>query len=335
MSYKPRHAEPSAAARASKVARAAVAGGAAAGVAVTAAVAGVPAAFAAPLPPAGFTAVTHVVNNYDDGGNGFWSVDDETRTLTVSVAASQAGVPEGDTAFTAAIKDHGTWNAIAGAFTPNQAGAAAGEKITRSEDGTFTGSASYSFTAPSADVPSAANVAKYVNDNFTKPASGPDSAGQWYLQAFTAAQQPAVTGSIGDDWTWAYGDACQSWTDSAANGDGQGSADGNITGKACVFPYTYDGRPSYVAPTRESITFKENTGTWVEFTIRGTGPINGHHGWVDAQGGGALNAGVYTGLEAGHGYGVTYTPVTGRGSLQRIPGSHGGTAFFVSGTPSA
>lgn len=327
---KPRHGRQSLGQKASRGARAAAGVTVAGGVVAVAAAA--PAAFAAPLPLV--TAVTHVAGNADDGGNGTWAYDNFTRTLKVSRDASVTP-PAGEAAYTATVSDAGTWRAVFGAFTPNQGGADLGLKIGRNADGTFTGTASYSFDAPAADVPSAANVAKYVNDNFTKPASGPDSTSQWYLQAFTAAQQPAVTGSIGDDFTWTYGNACQSWTDSAADGDGQGSADGNITGKACVFPYTYDGRPSYVAPTRENITFKENTGTWVEFTIQGPGPIDGHHGWVDAQGGGALNAGVYSGLDAGHGYGVTYTPVTGRGSFQRIPGSHGGTAFFVSGTPSA
>jgi hypothetical protein len=294
------------------------------------------AAQAAPV----LTAVTHVVNNDDDGGNGFWSVDDVTRTVTFSVDTTTTDcatvLPAGNTCYSATVTDHGQWNAIAGAFTPNQHGGFLGRKIAHAVTGTFSGGATYAFYAPTADVPSAANVAHLVNDHFTKPTSGEDSTSQWYLQAFLPGQQGAVHGpGILNTWSWTYRDACESWTDSAANGDGQGNAAGNITGRVCAVPVLFGGKAVFIAPTRENVEFRETIGTWVMFKIVGPGPINGHEGWVHAQGGGVLNEGVYSGLNGGNGvtgpgYTVIYTAVTGPGSFHQVPGTRSGSVFFRS-----
>jgi hypothetical protein len=293
-------------------------------------------AHAAPL----VTAVTHVVNNDDDGGNGIWSVDDELRTVVITVDSVRSdcapALPLADTCYSATVSDKGTWNGVTGAFTPNQHGADLGRKIAHAVSGTFAGGASYAFYAPNADVPSAASVAHLVNDHFTKPASGADSTSQWYLQAFTVADRSAVAGpGILSTWGWTYQDACESWTDSAANGDGQSLLAGNITGRVCAVPILYDGSAQFVAPTRETVNFKETIGTWVMFKIVGPGPIDLHVGWVLAKGGGVLNSGVYSGLNGGNGvtgpgYTVVYTPVTGQGSSHQIPGTKSGSVFFRS-----
>jgi hypothetical protein len=300
-----------------------VAAGVAALIAATAA--GIVAANKAEAAPSTVTASTHITNRPDSGNGGTWAYDNFKRTLTVTVAASQAGVTAGDTAYTATVSDSGHFSALVGADTPNQV--MAGAKIEHSASGSMNGGITYTVTAPSADALTG-TVAATENDNFSTTGAGFTSTGNWPKLAFASAA--GVTVTEGNAWSWKYATACESWTDAASNGDGNLVNDGNITGMRCIFPFTYDGRPSYVAPTRENITFKENIGTWVEFIIHGPGAINSHHGWVRAQGGGAVNTGVYSGLEPGHEYGVTFNPVTGQGSSIPIPGSHGGTAVFVS-----
>jgi hypothetical protein len=175
------------------------------------------------------TASTHITNNLDSGGNGNWSADNFGRTLTVTPGAA-AGT------YTATIHDSGHWSGIVGSFTPNQGGANAGTKINHSVSGVFSGEASYSFTASTA--PSAANVAHALNDNFTAQ-SGKNTTSLWYEQAFSAGTVFGGTG-IQNTWSWTYNEtspAChQHWTDAFVSGDGQLSADGNITGAPCVVP---------------------------------------------------------------------------------------------------
>jgi hypothetical protein len=94
-------------------------------------------------------------------------------------------------------------------------------------------------------------------------------------------------------------------------------------------PRLSNGHAVYIAPTRENVYFVQSGApSWDHFTIVGPGAINGHQGWVYGQLG--LNAGVYTGLEYGHGYTVFYQPVTGRYSTTPVPGSHWGYVYFVS-----
>jgi hypothetical protein len=96
-------------------------------------------------------------------------------------------------------------------------------------------------------------------------------------------------------------------------------------------PALSHGHAVSIAPTRENVLFTlTGPATWVHFTIAGPGAINGHQGWVYATPG--VNEGVYSGLEAHHGYAVFYTPVTGDLSTTPVPGSHGGYVFFVTDT---
>lgn len=175
------------------------------------------------------TASTHVINNLDSGGNGNWSSDNFVRTLTVTPGATA-------NSYTATVRDSGHWSGIVGGFTPNQSGANAGTKITHSVSGTFSGGASYSFTASTA--PSAANVAAALDDNFTAQ-TGKNTTSLWYEQAFSAATTFGGTGIL-NTWSWTYKEASpachQQWVDSAVNGDGQGATDGNITGASCTPP---------------------------------------------------------------------------------------------------
>lgn len=312
-------------------------GGVIAGLTAVLAVGGTAAAFAATgsaSPAPAVTAVTRVTNAPDSGGNGTWSFDDYTRGLVIRVNPAATGVPEGDTAYTATVTDSGQFNAITGAYAPNQGGADAGVKVHSAVKGSMEGTASYAFDAPAADVPSAANVVHSLNDDYTA-ATGANSTGEWFLQAFTGAQQAAVADAsplgIQGNWSWTYKTACESWTDSAATSDGQSAAAGNVTGRACPVPVLYGGSAQYVAATREKVGFKQrNVPTWDEFTIVGPG-FNGQHGWVNAQVG--SNTAYYEGLKAGHGYTVLYQPVTAQGSSTAYPGSHEGYVFFVSNQP--
>jgi hypothetical protein len=61
------------------------------------------------------------------------------------------------------------------------------------------------------------------------------------------------------------------------------------------------------------------------FNIVGPGAINGHVGWA-APG---TEVGSYAGLEAHHGYTVTFTPYTAKNGSP-IPGANPGKVYFVS-----
>jgi hypothetical protein len=120
--------------------------------------------------------------------------------------------------------------------------------------------------------------------------------------------------------------------------DGQGAAavetlSITVTGHPVhtAVPVLSHGHAVSIAPTREDVLFTlTGPATWVHFTIAGPGAINGHQGWVWATPG--VNEGVYSGLEAHHGYAVFYTPVTAQFGTTPVPGSHGGYVFFVTDT---
>jgi hypothetical protein len=190
-----------------------------------------------------------------------------------------------------------------------------------------SGRAEYELYAPAADTLTG-TVPATENDNFTVPA-GNSTTGSWPKQAFSSPADVTIAyAGGGNDWSWAYSRACESWTDSGSNGDGNITADGNITGRACLVPHLFGGSAAYWAPTREYVNFQVTLPTWVMFTITGPGPINGHHGFVLAKTG-QLNTGFYWGLLAHHDYTVRYWVVTGVNGHQ-VPGSQPGYVVFVS-----
>ena len=97
-------------------------------------------------------------------------------------------------------------------------------------------------------------------------------------------------------------------------------------------PVLSHGSATYVAATREDVSFDTTITTWVHFQIAGPGAIDGHQGWVHAVAG-QLNTGVYTGLEANHTYAVFFTPVEGDGSSVQIVGTRTGHVTFISNRP--
>lgn len=283
------------------------------------------AAFAATSssPSASVTAVTRVTDRPDSGHGGTWAFDSFKRTLTVRLDSPQpaSGVPAGDLAYTAAITDQGEFSTVPGALAPSQA--VPGVKVTHGVTGELNGTYAYTVYAPAADS-LAGIVPQAEDDNFAAPVN---TTGNWPSLAFATT---AGVVSSGGAYNWTYATACETWTDSSGNGDGNLAGDGNVTGRICPVPHLYGGYAVKVANTRENVYFRSTLPTWTEFTIVGPGLINGHHGWVHAQGGGALNTSVYSGLLYGHGYTVIYVPVTGQGSFRQVPGTHSGYVFFVS-----
>jgi hypothetical protein len=276
------------------------------------------------------TAVTHVYNAPDSGNGGTWATDDFSRTVTVTLDSPQpVSTPAGFLAYTATVTDSGSFTTVAGALTPDQS--ISGEKVSHAVDGTMSGTASYTVTAPAADVLGATFPAA-LNDGNTAP-SGAQSTSQWPVQALTPATGAVVT--LGN-WSWTYATpAGEAWTDSSTNGDGNLIQDGNVTGllapppAAVVVPRLSKGHAVALSPVRENVYFfQSGAASWDHFTIVGPGKINGHQGWVNGQIG--LNAAVYGGLEAHHGYTVFYQPVTGQGSTTPVPGPHWGYVYFVS-----
>lgn len=322
--------------------------------AVTALAAGVTwgastAANAAPL-TALFSVTTHITNNAGAGNGGNWATDGVTRTLTVSTDANgadcAASLPAGNVCYSAHVVDHGFFHAIAGAGTPNQF--IPGTTILHAVPGTLNGTADYAFYAPSGDVPSAANVLTALDDHGTHLSSGPDSTSGWYLQAFTSTGQGSVHGTgLLNTWAWKYSTGCETWVDSAANGQGNLANDGNITGVICkpvlpTVPFVYaghvltgdqhnatvgwlDGIPNSAAAWKMGTEPGGAVNHCVEVFVYGFDRPAGtaHVGFTCDNGNPAANVGYLRGLEPGHTYALFVQPAMGTyGNNEPIPGTN-------------
>jgi hypothetical protein len=181
------------------------------------------------------TAQTQLSNRGDGGGNGDWATDAMTRTLVITQTRQVGNVRT----FSATITDNGHFVTIPHAFTPNQGGADAGLRIAEVLPGTFTGKASYTFTANAS--PRASLVPRAESGT---PASGPRTTSLWYEQAFPAGTTFGGTGLT--TWAWNYTavavtaehgafEICsQNWSDAIGNNGGQVPSAGNITGACSV-----------------------------------------------------------------------------------------------------
>jgi hypothetical protein len=199
------------------------------------AVAAAPASAAAPRPaphrpaphrpaphrpvPHKVVASTHITRRPDSGGNGNWATDAMTRTLTIRHLKGQN--------YVATLADsHGRFVTGRGDFVPNQA-ADPGVKFTQRIAGTFSGAASFSFTASRA--PSAFLVPRRATG------SRPTDTSDWYKLAFPTGTVFGGTGIL-NNWGWSYttDHGCrtfgrhgssvrrQTWKDFASNNAGQG-----------------------------------------------------------------------------------------------------------------
>lgn len=216
--------------------------------------------------PVTLTASTQVSNRPDGGHGGTWAYDDFTRTLTVTVAADQSSAPAGDTLYNATITDDGQFNAIVGALAPNQV--VPGVKITASVHGHMHGTYSITVTAPTADTLTG-TVPATEDDNFSAPLV---TTTNWPVQAFASPTGVSVAGGA---YNWTYTRACEQWTDSSANGDGNLLGDGNITGKSCTPPVdkVYDLDTRQGRHDTEVISWKQT------FPSDDTVTVTGRHFW--------------------------------------------------------
>jgi hypothetical protein len=165
-------------------------------------------------------ASTRITGRPDSGGNGNWATDAMTRTITIRHTSGQN--------YVATLADsRGTFVTGRGDFVPNQA-ANPGVKFTQRIGGTFSGTASFSFTATNA--PKAFLVPRRATG------SGPTDTSDWYKLAFPTGTVFGGTGIL-NNWGWSYTTtqgcltvgrhhritvARQSWKDFASNNGGQG-----------------------------------------------------------------------------------------------------------------
>jgi hypothetical protein len=197
------------------------------------------------------TATTHLTGRPDSGGNGNWATDDFTRHATIipdGTAPLADCSPTATTcyAYTASLKDDGTFTTINGAFTPNQGGADVGDLITAKVTGRMSGYGDFT-TFYATTTPSAHLVPQHV--------SGSDDPSYLWPDLFFPSTA-TVTGV--NEATWGYNYSvtiktvtrsctvvrhrhhCTShtsyqterWADNytVSNEDGQGATAGNITG---------------------------------------------------------------------------------------------------------
>lgn len=177
-------------------------------------------------------ALTFITDRPDSGNAGDWADDSMTRAITIT----QTGGSPGAYTFTAKLTDDGSFKAIKGAETPNQAAPYAGNVIKSAVTGSMNGHAGFTFTA--SRLPRTtfnAGVPVTENDHGLDPS---DSTSTWYELAFPAG---TVFGGAGiGHWGWTY-DALvvvrafpfiglQQWTDAWNNNYGDSVGDGQITG---------------------------------------------------------------------------------------------------------
>jgi hypothetical protein len=190
--------------------------------------------------PHSITAITAMLNRDDSGGNGNWAKDSFVRVLTVT--QQEPTVPPADCsptatvcyAFTASLKDAGSFRTIPGAYTPNQGGTDAGEHIRGVVQGDLHGSGDFA-TFYATALPSAGLV----------PLFNTGDANPSYLWPELAFPAGTVFAGLNEDpWGYFYTAKVQTgvrghsvvqtqrWADTSdlANDGGQGPTAGNITG---------------------------------------------------------------------------------------------------------
>ena len=168
-----------------------------------------------------------------------WADDGFTRTLTETV---QHAAPAADCGsgvercwfVTGTLTDNGTFTTVNGAASPNGSSSA---KIEGALTGTMEGTADFQLYASSDSLTGTVPVSATGS---AKPAS----TTTWGELAFPSGTQFNKVSLTGYDWTYTLPVECgapaatitQTWNDQITPGDdGQGSADGNITGlTACA-----------------------------------------------------------------------------------------------------
>ena len=182
-----------------------------------------------------------MVSNWPESSG--WATDNFNRTVTVTrehaASASKCGAAATQCWFyTETLGDNGTFTTTDGHASPNGSSTA---KITGAWNGSIVGGGKLEFYADSSSpnpnlVPGTANGS-----------AKPQTTTGWYKLFFPAGTNFGLTTGVNVPWTtydWAYqatvtcgsaSSVTENWNDGINPGDdGQGSADGNITGStAC------------------------------------------------------------------------------------------------------
>ena len=194
------------------------------------------------------TVVSHLVDR-PDGGHGTpatWALDTMTRTVKVchtpEAAPMQAQTQTFPWTYTATLVDDGTFVTQGGpAGSPNN-----GVALTGGVHGTVHGDAAFAkFTAGH----HWAHWNGPALDDKTFHGSAPSGISDWIKNLWS----DGFGGTKIVDYRWAYRTCSESWVDSSAVGNGDGTADGphgagDITGKPCASP-----SPSASASVKPSV----------------------------------------------------------------------------------
>jgi hypothetical protein len=169
------------------------------------------------------TASTTITNWPESSG---WAADAFTRTLTETVDHAAASAKCGGTPqcwfVTGEITDNGTFQTVAGAQSPNGSSSA---KVAGVLDGTIQGTATFEFYSSSSKL--AASSVPVSATGAAKPASTTD----WGELGFPSGTTFAGVALTAYDWIYVAPSTCEQWNDQVNPGDdGQGAADGNVTG---------------------------------------------------------------------------------------------------------
>jgi hypothetical protein len=172
-----------------------------------------------------YTAVTHLAQRPDSGGNGNWANDTFTRTAHVQLLGravpANCGTATGRCfVYGAWLDDAGKFRTIPGAYAPNQ-GAYPGTTIGAARGGTFTGYGKFAtFYATARPIP-ALVPAKVSGSNY--------SSSTWPELFFPVGTTFAGVNEQAFGYfykTWA---PVQKWADTDYNNSGQDASAGNIT----------------------------------------------------------------------------------------------------------
>lgn len=184
--------------------------------------------------PSPYTAVTHVTHRADGGGGGTWAYDTFTRTIYLTdegpAAPSHCGGHLPCEHFSYTLKDganggaRGGFTTIQGAPAPNQGPGHAGDTITASDFGAFSGQQAGDFYTDALTSPAARNVPKNVSGNGTSSSNWPTL--EW--PAGTPAGDFFGLGATSFGYRYQVTINHQVWID-ATGSDGQAPADGQIT----------------------------------------------------------------------------------------------------------
>lgn len=174
--------------------------------------------------PTTASATTQLHARPDSGNGGTWANDALTRVATVTLTgtdttSADCGATSGNCyTYSVSIADNGTAYAITGATAPNGTGTIAGTP-SATVTGTMTGTFLASSNTPDGTLVPAAMTGSAVSSH------------NWAEQFFAAGTKFNMAHST-DAFSYTYTDSkhCQSWLDASTNGDGAGSAAGNITG---------------------------------------------------------------------------------------------------------